>query len=61
MIIYQDRDRSYYNSGDTLRKEVISKRSSKRTTTKRKGSVLSRKNSEFLKKLGFKLKTKSSK
>ena len=62
MLIYQDSYRDYYNSEHTSGVSVIKKRDTKGETSQRrvKRKVLNRKNSEFLKKLGFKvLKTKS--
>lgn len=61
MIIYQSSYKDHYNSGEISRMKVISKRNSKGATTRRKKSALNQKNSIFLKKLGFKVKKKSSK
>lgn len=58
MLIYQDSYQDYYNSGRTSAVQVISKRDSKGATSQRrvKRKVLNKKNSDFLKKLGFKVK-----
>lgn len=53
MIIYQGYNHHYYNSNRTTNVRNISKRHSKRVTSRR---TLNRKNKLFLKKLGFKVK-----
>lgn len=63
MLIYQDSYQDYYNSGHTSGVRVISNRGSKGATSQRrvKKKVLNKKNSDFLKKLGFKVsKTKKA-
>lgn len=58
MLIYQDSYQDYYNSGHTSGVRLIRGRNSKGATSQRrvKRKVLNKKNSEFLKKLGFKVK-----
>lgn len=58
MLIYQDSYRDYYNSDRTTGVTVIRNRDTKGATSHRrvKRKVLNKKNSEFLKKLGFKVK-----
>lgn len=58
MLIYQDSYRDHYNSGHAFGAKVIKNRDSKGATSHRrvKKKVLNKKNSEFLKKLGFKVK-----
>lgn len=63
MIIYQDSYRDYYNSERTPAVHVIKSRDSKGATSQRKvkKKKLNRKNTTFLKKLGFKVKKNKKK
>lgn len=58
MLIYQDCYQDYYNSGHTGDVRVIQNRDTKGATSRRsvKRKVLNKKNCDFLKKLGFKVK-----